>query len=90
MQTTKAAVKQKREVMVTQLNATKDNTEKNILLTSLRKYVLHGVAPLLGVEVGLLYDLRSVGGEHAAEEEVDKKYLGRNSIGKLKSQSSFN
>ena len=49
--------------------------QKNILLTSLRKYVLHGVAPLLGVEVGLLDDLQPVGGEHPSEEEVDEEDL---------------
>ena len=43
--------------------------------SSLWKYVLHGVAPLFGVEVGLLDDLQSVGGEHPAEEEVDEEDL---------------
>ena len=45
------------------------------LSSSLWKYVLHGVAPLFGVEVGLLDDLQSVGGEHPSEEEVDEEDL---------------
>ena len=43
--------------------------------SSLWEYVLHGVAPLLRVEVGLLDDLQSVGGEHPPEEEVDEEDL---------------
>ena len=60
------------------------------LSSSLWKYVLHGVAPLLGVEVGLLDDLHSVGGEHPAEEEVDEEDLGGNSIENWKFQRLFN
>ena len=44
-------------------------------LSNLWKYGFHGVAPLFGVEVGLLDDLESVGGEHATEEEVDEEDL---------------